>query len=262
LPQLKINGGNLYYEVKGEGIPIVFIHPPLLTGSNFMYQLEHLSNQYKVITFDIRGHGKSGYSSQAIDYSLIAEDIILLLNELKITKAFICGYSTGGTITLEFLQKYSDRAFGGIVISGMSEVKDTYLKLRIKTAVKLSNEKTIPLLTYAITRGNSETPQCFKRLRSEALKGNARNIKQYYQYSLQYNCTSQLQNIPLPVLLIYGTKDKVFHQYANILQQKLPKNEVVFLENEHHQIPTKAPEKLHEAIQKFILSYKREYPLC
>lgn len=258
MPYLKIDGGNLYYEVKGEGIPIVFIHPPLLTGSNFMYQIEHLSNKYKIITFDIRGHGKSGYSSQPIDYFLIVEDIILLLDKLKIKNVFICGYSTGGTIVLEFLQKYSERAFGGIVISGMSEVKDFYLKSRIKIAVNLSNEKTLPILTFAIARGNSETQQCFKRLKNDAAKGDAMNIKQYYQYSLAYNCTSQLHNISLPVLLIYGTKDKAFHKYARILEEKIPNNELVFLENEHHQIPTKAPEKLHASIQKFIRSYIRE----
>lgn len=132
----------MYYETRGEGIPIVFIHPPLLTGINFMYQLEHLSKKYKIITFDIRGHGQSGYSSRVIDYSLIVEDITLLLNELKIKKAFLCGYSTGGSIVLEFLQMHSERAFGGIVISGMSEVNDYYLKLRILIAVGLSTKKT------------------------------------------------------------------------------------------------------------------------
>lgn len=179
---------------------------------------------------------------------------------MKLKKAFICGYSTGGSITLEFLQRYSERAFGGIVISGMSEVKDYYLKLRILTAVTLSSKKTIPLLTYAITWGNTNTYQCFKKLRNEAVKGDARNIKQYFQYSLEYNCTSNLHNISLPVLLIYGDQDKAFHQYANILNKNLPKNDLIFLEDEYHQIPTKAPQKLHGVIQRFIQSYTKENP--
>ncbi|WP_421663084.1 alpha/beta fold hydrolase [Lysinibacillus telephonicus] len=260
MPHIKINGGNLYYETRGEGIPIVFIHPPLLTGINFMYQFEHLSNKYKIITFDIRGHGQSGYSSRVIDYSLIVEDIILLLNELKIKKAFLCGYSTGGSIVLEFLQMHSERAFGGIVISGMSEVNDYYLKLRILTAAGLSTKKTFPLLTYAITRGNANTQQCFKRMQQASSKGDISNIKQYYQFSLKYNCTNQLHKISVPILLVYGAKDKVFHKYAYILQEKLPENELVLLENEHHQIPTKAPQKLHDVMQRFIQSYIRENP--
>jgi hypothetical protein len=52
------------------------------------------------------------------------------------------------------------------------------------------------------------------KLHHKALKGNASNIEQYYRYSLQYNCTNQLDKIDLPLLLLYGTKDKSFLQYA------------------------------------------------
>ncbi|WHY44490.1 alpha/beta fold hydrolase [Lysinibacillus pakistanensis] len=251
MPMLDVEGGSLYYQVKGEGTPIIFIHPPLLTSTNFLYQLEHLSKTYKVITFDIRGHGRSVYSKQAITYPLIVNDIVNLLDYLGVEKAFICGYSTGGSILLEFLLMYPNRALGGIVISGMSEVKDLFLKQRISLGVKLSNKKTISVLTLAISLGNSKTRQVFRKLYEDASFGDARNIQQYYRFSLHYNCTSRLQDINSPVLLVFGTKDKVFHQYAYILHGKLPHNELVFLK-EKHQIPTKAAIKLNEKIDEFI----------
>jgi len=251
VPMLDVEGGSLYYQVKGEGTPIIFIHPPLLTSTNFVYQLEQLSKTYKVITFDIRGHGRSVYSKQSITYSLIVNDIVHLLDYLGIEKAFICGYSTGGSILLEFLLMYPNRALGGIVISGMSEVKDIYLKQRISLAVKLANKKAISVLTLAISWGNSETRQEFRKLYEDASYGDARNIQQYYRFSLHYNCTSRLQDINSPVLLVFGTKDKAFHQYAYILHEKLPHNELVFLK-EKHQIPTKAAIKLNEKIDEFI----------
>ena len=64
------------YSVKS--IPIIFIHPPLLTSANFIYQMEDLSRNYQVITFDMRGHGRSSYSTRAITYELIVEDISLI----------------------------------------------------------------------------------------------------------------------------------------------------------------------------------------
>ncbi len=249
---LDVEGSNIYYQVKGEGTPIVFIHPPLLTSTNFVYQLEQLSKTFKVITFDIRGHGKSVYSKQAITYPLIVNDIVNLLDYLKIEKAFICGYSTGGSILLEFLLMNPSRGLGGIIISGMSEVKDFYLKQRIALAVKLANKKAISVLTLAVAWGNSNTRQVFRKLYKDASYGDARNIQQYYNYSLRYNCTSRLQDINSPVLLVFGTKDKAFHQYAHLLHEKLPHNEFVFLENEKHQIPTKAVVKLNEKIDTFI----------
>ncbi|WP_274306956.1 alpha/beta fold hydrolase [Solibacillus daqui] len=252
MPMLDVEGSSLYYQAKGEGTPIVFIHPPLLTCTNFVYQLEQLSKMYKVITFDIRGHGRSVYSKQAITYPLIVNDIVKLLNHLSIEKAYICGYSAGGSILLEFLLTNPSRALGGIVISGMSEVNDIYLKQRISLAIKLANKKAISILTLAISWGNSNTRKIFSKLYEDASYGDARNIQQYYRYSLHYNCTSRLQDIDSPLLLVFGTKDESFHQYARILHEKLPNSELVFLEKEKHQIPTKAAIKLNETIDKFI----------
>lgn len=252
LPMFDVEGSSLYYQVKGEGTPIIFIHPPLLTSTNFIYQLDQLSKNNKVITFDIRGHGKSVFSKQAITYSLIVNDIVNLLDYLGIEKAFICGYSTGGSISLEFVLMYPNRALGSIVISGMSEVKDIYLKQRISLAVKLSNKKTISALTLAISLGNSNTREVFQKLFKDASYGDVRNIQQYYRFSQYYNCTSRLQDINLPILLVYGKKDKAFHQYAQILHEKLPQNELAFLEKEKHQIPTKAAVKLNQKIDEFI----------
>lgn len=138
MPMLDVDGSSLYYIVKGKGVPIVFIHPPVLTCVNFEYQIEGLSQNFKVIAFDIRGHGRSQYSKQPITYPLIAEDIRCLLDHLEIKKAFVCGYSTGSSIALEFLLAFAERALGGILIGGMSEVRDGYLKNKISLGVKLA----------------------------------------------------------------------------------------------------------------------------
>lgn len=244
----------LFYTVNGEGIPIVFIHPPLLTSANFQYQIDELSQKFKVITFDMRGHGRSEYSVEPITYPLIVEDIKHLLDHLGIHKAFLCGYSTGGTIVLDFLKTYSDRAFGGIVISGMSEVCDWYLEKRISLASMLSNVGTIRLLGLFISWSNSNNKKIFRNMYRESLKGDARNIEQYYRYSLQYNCTNQLEAIGQPVLLVYGTKDKPFLKYAKVLHEKLPNDQIKFI-HEKHQIPTKSPVELNQLIYNFVLTY-------
>lgn len=252
MPMLNVERMNLYYQVKGEGIPIVFIHPPLLTSVNFVYQLEGLSKHYKVIIFDIRGHGRSEYSEQTITYSIIVQDIEALLDHLGIKKAFICGYSTGGSIVLEFLLAKANRSLGGIVISGMSEVRDLTLAQRISVAVRLSNAKFISFLSLAVTWGNANTRQLFKKMYRESSYGDIRNIRQYYRYSLHYNCTNQLPKIDSSVLLVYGSKDSSFHKYARLLHEKLPCNALVFLAKEKHQIPTKAAASLNECIHQFI----------
>ncbi|CAH0294529.1 hypothetical protein SRABI96_04382 [Peribacillus sp. Bi96] len=54
MPMLDVDGISLYYSVKGKGIPIVFIHPPVLTSVNFQYQMEELSEEFKDCMKDCR----------------------------------------------------------------------------------------------------------------------------------------------------------------------------------------------------------------
>lgn len=252
MPFLNVDGTNLYFNVRGKGISLVFIHPPLLTSVNFEYQIKTLSQYFQIITFDIRGHGKSQYSREPISYSLIVEDIKQLLDHLNVKKAFICGYSTGGSIVLEFLLTAAERALGGIIISGMSEVRDLSLKKRISLGITFAKSGVIPVLSWPICWSNSDTLKLFKKMVSSASKSNAQNIEQYYHYSLNYNCTNQLKNIHFPVLLVYGKKDKAFHSYALLLHDHLPDNELLFIENANHRIPTKAADELNAIIQQFI----------
>ncbi|WP_404321699.1 alpha/beta hydrolase [Cytobacillus firmus] len=252
MPMINMNSASLYYTVKGSGTPIVFIHPPVLTSVNFKYQLEELSKNFQIITFDIRGHGKSPYSPEPITYPLIIEDIIRLLDHLNINKAFLCGYSTGGSIVLEFLLTFPERALGGISIGAMPDVNDDYLRKKISLGIKLSSKGAINLLAWSISWNNSNNIKLFKNMFSEAKKGDYRNIEQYYRYSLKYNCVNQLNEIKLPTLLVYGKKDKPFHSYARQLHEKLPQNDLCFIENVDHRIPTKAAKELNRLIFQFV----------
>lgn len=256
MPVLDVDGGGIFYSVKGEGVPIVFIHPPVLTGEIFRYQSEELSKFFQVITFDVRGNGRSPFSTKPVTYPLIVGDIINLLDHHSIEKAFFCGYSTGCSVLLEFMLTHPNRVIGGIIISGMSEVNDIYNKQRITLGVKLSRPKSFPLLARALTWGNAETKETYKWLYNQAIKSIPQNIRQYFQYSLEYNCTRQLDRIVNPIFLVYGKKDHSFQYYAKILHEKLPRNELVFLEKEKHQIPTKAVAKLNPLLIEFVQKYR------
>lgn len=70
----------------------------------------------------------------------------------------------------------------------------------------------------------------------------------------QNHCTNQLRNIELPVLLVYGKKDKSFYDHAKLLHEKLPCNELKFIDNVKHQIPTKAAKGLNEMIKQFVFT--------
>ncbi len=261
MPLENINGTMLHYETRGDGVPIVFIHPPLLTSANFRYQQAQLSDEFQVITFDIRGHGQSDPSEMPVTYELIAEDIKHLMDHLKIDKAFVAGYSTGGSIALEAMLAYPDRFEGGILISAMSEASDFMLRNRIRLAMGLSGWKpTIDLLKLVISWGNSDRTQTFRNLLRDSRSGNSQNIHEYYSYSLNYNCTEELSQITSPILLLYGGKDRGFKRYRKKLQQGLSQFKTVILQKEKHQLPTKAAADLNKVMTHWIHTVIAEKP--
>lgn len=252
MPFFMVNGCKLYYTVQGQGTPILFVHPPLLTHFNFVNQMKELSKYFQIITFDIRGHGRSSFSKQPLTYPLIAEDMKQLLDHLEIQKAFICGYSTGGSIALEFFLSHADRAYGGILISGLSEISDQPLINKINIAITLIKLKATSLLSLYIFGTNMNTRSSFWKMVKEGRKGSPKNIEQYYRYSLTYNCTNQLEKIKTPALLVYGLKDQGFFRYAQLLYEKLPHNELKWIRDVKHQIPTKAAVELNGLIKQFV----------
>lgn len=252
MPNTCINGYQMHYKDCGKGTAIIFIHPPVLTSLNFQYQLP-LSADFRIITFDIRGHGQSGASREAITYPLITRDIRELMDHLKIEKAFLCGYSTGGGVVLDFMLTFPERALGGIVIGGMSEVKDKKLRNKISRGRFLSRIGAVGAIALSTAWGQAQPKLAlFRSLFNDAKKANAKNAGQYYQYSLHYSCTAQLGAILEPVLLVYGEKDTLFHPYARLLKERLPKSELVFIKNTKHQVPTKAAGPLNELIKQYI----------
>lgn len=261
MPKFKRNHVTIHYHEQGTGESIIFIHPPLLTLENFHYSVAKLSEYYHVVAFDIRGHGLSDRSEEPLTYPLIVQDILHLMDHLKIEKAYLCGYSTGGSIALEAMLSNPDRFKGGILVSAMSEVSDWWLKARIALAVSLTFVKAKPLISWSICGGNANNYTTFSQLNHAANKGTTASWKQYYTYSLSYNCTERLKQIQAPVLLMYGAKDKGFIRYADILHRQLPNNELHWIDQAKHQIPTKNDEAMNQLIHHWIGSLKEPQSL-
>lgn len=239
MPFVDVNGTTLYYESVGQGIPIVCIHPILLTGEIFSYQRASLSDRYQIITFDIRGHGKSRFSEEPLSYTMIAEDIRQLLDSLGIGQAYLCGYSVGGQIVLQALLSDPDRYLGAILIGSTSELTDPIQRGLVWIAHLLCGLHGKRLLSALDAGGNATNFHNFKSMYDSCNSGNVLNIAQYHEQVLSFNCTDRLHEIQAPILLLFGQRDTRFHQYARVMQTRLPHSTLHFIRGAPHQIPTK-----------------------
>ncbi|ASF41008.1 hypothetical protein CEH05_18320 [Halobacillus halophilus] len=128
----------MYYTSSGAGVPIVFIHPPHMGHHVFKYQ-NVLSNQFRIITYDIRGHGNSGKNEKPPTIQQLANDLQLLLDRLGIDEAIIVGYSSGSSIAQAFALTYPDRMKALVLSGGFPEINTFLLRMQYYLGLALVN---------------------------------------------------------------------------------------------------------------------------
>ncbi len=105
---------DLYYQINGEGHPIVLLHSGGTDLRDWTYLTPLLTKDYKVVTFDVRGIGKSPSPNEKANYF---EDLLLLIDHLELEKATLVGHSIGGQIATEFALHYPEKVKDLILIA-------------------------------------------------------------------------------------------------------------------------------------------------
>ncbi|GIP39547.1 hydrolase [Paenibacillus sp. J31TS4] len=257
MPMLEANGTLLHYHVAGKGVPIVCIHPPLLNRGAFRYQEAELADRFRIVTFDLRGHGRSAPSPVPLTYTLLAEDLRQVCIGLGLNKPYLCGYSTGAGLVLEAMLTDPDRYAGGILISGMSELTGWYNRARVRLAKLLTSFGAKRLMNAALSAGNADSLTTFGNLFRGAQPGQVRAWKQYFAASMAYSCTDRLGEIKQPMLLLYGEKDRSFRRYARLLHERLPDSQLKWIEHGTHQIPIKQPLSVNAHIRDWLIGLEK-----
>jgi pimeloyl-ACP methyl ester carboxylesterase len=121
------DGVNLAYSIDGEGPPVILIHGFLL-DADFNWRTrgttDVLARDFRVISLDVRGHGKSGKPHDDLAYGVqLVEDVIRLMDHLEIERAHVVGYSMGGEITVKLATLHPDRLLS-VVIGGAGWVRE------------------------------------------------------------------------------------------------------------------------------------------
>jgi pimeloyl-ACP methyl ester carboxylesterase len=104
-----VNGLNMYYEIHGTGQPLVLLHGAFSAiGTSFGHVLPGLARDRQVIAFELQGHGRTADIDRPLSQEGMAEDVAAALKELRIERADVFGYSTGGAVALRLAISHSD----------------------------------------------------------------------------------------------------------------------------------------------------------
>jgi pimeloyl-ACP methyl ester carboxylesterase len=113
-----VNGLKVYYEVYGEGSPIVLLHGAFMTiDMNWGQLIPELSKTRKVIAIELQGHGHTQYSERKLSFPTLASDVEGVMDHLKIDSADVTGYSMGGAVAYQFAIQSPKRLKKLVIIS-------------------------------------------------------------------------------------------------------------------------------------------------
>jgi len=211
---------DLHVSYTDEGIDdpqaILFIHGFPLNKTMWDNQMYALRNEYRVIAYDVRGHGETSSGNGKFSMTLFAEDLMRLMDLLGIQQAILCGHSMGGYIAVNAVNRWPDR-FNGLILSNTLCVNDT-------AQVKTKRMQTIQNIEQFGTK--QFTDECILNLLSPESYSTKKNeidmIRQMIVHTRketlvktlqaimnrEETCT-QLQAITIPCLVIVGADDRI-----------------------------------------------------
>ncbi len=170
-----VNGLKMYYEVHGSGEPVVLLHGAFMTiTNNWDGWIGELSKTRKVIAVEMQGHGRTADIERDISSENLADDVVALLNHLKIPKADLIGYSMGGGVAMRCAVRHPDKVRKVVVISSAFR-RDGMIKEAADSIPKLTADdfKGSPIETEykKLSPTPDEFPKFIKRVLAAATKG-------------------------------------------------------------------------------------------
>ncbi|MBS4175924.1 2-succinyl-6-hydroxy-2,4-cyclohexadiene-1-carboxylate synthase [Lederbergia citrea] len=265
---INVDGVEYYIDVRGEGEPLVFLHG--FTGDSTTWEKVSLllSQSFQIIAVDIIGHGKTASPGDISRYTMsnVAKDIIVILNQLKINKAHILGYSMGGRLALSFAMLYPERILSLALESASPGLKTPdERRERIRQDEKLANmilDKGIEeFVNYwgqiPLFKSQERLPKSIlSEIRIKRLSNNPLGLVNSLRgmgTGSQTAWWDQLQNLHMPVLLLCGELDVKFCDVAHEMKSLIPHAKLVEFNGVGHAIHVEDPIKFGTIVIKQLL---------
>jgi len=248
MPKVKVNDIQVYYEVHGEGFPLIMI-----TGfaGNIDWwdprMVQELSKKFKIIMFDNRGAGRTDISDRKYTIRLFADDTAGLMDTLGISRAYVFGVSMGGMIAQELVLNYPEKVEKLVLCStycgGTKAVQPSQeaLGLLMVDRSALSPEqiarRAIPiLLTEDFIKKNPDFAELMIQQILKAPISNEAFMQQAIAIT-EFDTYDRLSQIRTPTLILHGKQDILIPpENGSILAKAIPNAKLVYFKNSSHGI--------------------------
>ncbi len=233
-----VNGVSLYYEVYGQGPPVLVLHGAAGFLETMHYFISGLSATHTVIAVDSRAQGRSTDAPGPLTYAAMGDDMITLFDALKIKQADVVGWSDGGIVGLDMAMKHPGRVRRLIAIGANYDAAGVDPKAlsgdftaQITAEVKPFYDRVAP--------DPSHFPVMAKKI--EVM------ITTEPHYTL-----AELGRIRARTLIVAGAHDMILRAHTDALARAIPGAKEVIVPGASHFGPLEMPERYNEIVLNFL----------
>jgi len=274
MPTFSSDGVDIYYEVAGEGYPMVLSHEFAGDITSWEPQVNYFSRRYQVITYCHRGYPPSAVPDDPEAYSqdLQVEDLYRLLNHLGIKQAHIGGLSMGGTLTLGFVMAHPEMC-RSIVVASAGAGSDAGDRERLVSSWQALSESMIAEDMEKFAEGYARGAERLQFLRKDPVgwekfrAGLAAHSAQGSSLTFRgvqmkrptiYQLQDQLQKINVPTLVMIGDEDTPCVEPAVFMKRNIPSCGLAVFPQAGHTINLEEPDLYNRTIADFLTAVEAE----
>jgi len=254
---VKINNINISVKQAGNGQDMILIHGIFASKEIMNPLFEYYADKYHVVSFDVRGHGKSDKPAK-FDLDDYADDLKELINELNLHSPIVIGLSMGSYIALKTAEKYP-KLLSKIVLLGtrgkgeISLMEKAYEENHGNTNIDLKEMgRPISKRVYAPPTTPQQIADFYRGNRSEVELTNEERKNVYASLS-HYDMISDADKVEIPVLLLVGEYDKINPPEESVkVRDCLPTSELVIIKDAGHIVFLEKEDEVISLINEFL----------
>jgi 3-oxoadipate enol-lactonase len=263
-----INGVDTYYEDFGEGSPIVVLHGATADHQVWAEQLQPLTDEYRVILYDLRGHGKTGATDRdQYTVDTYADDLAAFITAMDLEAPIILGHSLGGIVGYAFADEYPERLSALITVGSatpqMFSLQERLMKgglMRLSSLIVGSDRlmNAITWLQVKLTDDDSTVDLDDHQRIRDAHNCDDTDIEASERAKVTdamrtyFDSTRSLQLSETPTLVLYGEHEPMIEPHAAYLERQSGSCQAIEIPEASHNAQVERPEFIRTQIREFV----------
>jgi pimeloyl-ACP methyl ester carboxylesterase len=240
--RVKLGDITMYFEVHGEGKPLILLHGALGSADVWSNQVPVFSLQYRVIALDSRGQGRTTDAEAPLGYHLMAEDTLRLMDYLGIDSAYVVGWSDGAVIGIDLAIHHPDRVKALVAYGANTSPEGLRADViaYLRTASVADVDKDLVAEYSRLSPQPEHLPIIVEKLRTMALT--------------QPNFTAEeLAGIKVPTLILDGeTEEEIRIDHVEAIAKAIPGATLIWLPGVGHYANIQTPNKWNSVVLDFL----------